>query len=93
MFPDTNGRIEANFGWGSACLICGESRIRMISPRSFLRYLIPDFSSKDHEMSLIGSGFVTPVAQACTDAFNVIGQSEYIAPREYLYISFLGALG
>lgn len=33
-------------------------------------------------MSLISSGFVTPVAQAFTEVFTVIGQSDYIAPRE-----------
>jgi hypothetical protein len=42
-------------------------------------------------MSLISSGFVTPVAQACTDVFTVIGQSEYVAPR--VYFCSLGAMG
>lgn len=35
---------------------------------------------RDHEMSLISSGYVTPVAQAYTDVFTVIGQSKYVAP-------------
>ena len=32
-------------------------------------------------MALISSGYVTPLAQAVTDAFTVVGQNAYTAPR------------
>jgi hypothetical protein len=31
-------------------------------------------------MALISSGYVTPLAQAVTDVFTVIGQNAYVAP-------------
>ncbi|PVG03149.1 hypothetical protein CPB86DRAFT_855839, partial [Serendipita vermifera] len=35
---------------------------------------------RDHEMTLISSGFVAPLAQVYTDVFTVTSQAEYVAP-------------
>jgi hypothetical protein len=85
MFPDVSIRIEGKFRLGVSL-----TRLRYVTsfPVPFRNgFLISDLgpwsssSSRDHEMTLISSGFVAPLAQVYTDVFTVTSQAEYVAPR------------